>query len=80
MTCLGVQVRAAADRTPEGEAAFDFIKREEPRPNAVAYADVIRFNAAIEPRLGRIYRLNFWAKTDRNADIVCAIAQPELQL
>ena len=65
----GVVCRAAEERTPDGEDALTFVVTREPKPGASAVSAGVRFNAAFNPVQDRIYRLRFWAKADRAAEV-----------
>ena len=73
----GVSCRAAAERTPDGDAALTFIRDTEPKPDAPAHVNSIRFNASVAPEQGKVYRLYFWAKSDRVAQVPISIALPK---
>lgn len=70
----GVVCHAAAERTPDGDAALSFVKVQDPESNAVAHADGIRFNADLTPMQDRVHRLHFWAKTDRAVEVPFGIS------
>ena len=73
MICFGMDAAASAERTPDGGAAYAFVKRGSPVADAVVHSCGIRFNAECAPEPGRPYCLTFWAKADRDVTLNCAI-------
>jgi len=73
----GVTSRAAAERTPDGDEAMAFTMLREPKPDTVTHAVSIRYNAAISPEQGKVYKIHFWAKADRPAEIPYTVALPK---
>ena len=77
MCHFGMDASASGERTPDGAAAYAFVKRESPAADAVAHSCGIRFNVECAPEPGRPHCLAFWAKADRDVTLDCAIAQAQ---
>lgn len=72
----GMRSLPSDGKTPDGAAARDFVKIDDPKPGALAHSSYIRFNTPIEPRRGRVYQIDFWAKADRDLAVDYGIALP----